>query len=180
EDMLAYLASYYTQHIGIFGSILTWGVRILGGVLLLSATNTAIGALMGTLYVMSRDAELPGILQKLNGFGAPWIAGIIATVVPVVVLMFATDVQTLAHLYAIGIVGAVAISCTVSALHPRLRRWYRKGPMLAIGFLLIAIWVTLAWTKLAALIFVSVVLVIGLTLRQITRYAAGRRPKLSL
>jgi amino acid transporter len=173
-DMLAFLAGHY---VGAWGE---WPVRILGGILLLSATNTAIGALMGTVYVMSRDAELPAVLQKLNGFGAPWIAGVVATAVPVLVLMFATDVQTLAHLYAIGIVGAVAISCTVSALHPRLRRWYRKGPMLAIGALLVAIWITLAWTKVPALIFVTIVLVVGLGLRQLTQLAAKRRPKPSL
>jgi hypothetical protein len=135
---------------------------------------------MGTLYVMSRDAELPGVLQKLNGFGAPWIAGVVSTAVPVLVLMFATDVQTLSHLYAIGIVGAVAISCTVSALHPRLRRLYRKLPMMLVGLLLVAIWFTLAATKLPALLFVTIVLVVGLSLRQLTRLHAQRRPKPSL
>jgi nucleotide-binding universal stress UspA family protein len=174
EDMLAFMAGHY---VGAWGE---WPVRILGGVLLLSATNTAIGALIGTVYVMSRDNELPPVLQKLNDFGAPWVAAIIATAVPAVVLLFASDLETLAHLYAIGIVGAVAISCTVSSLHPRLRRWWRKGSMLAVGLLLIAIWITLALTKLHALIFVAVVMVIGLTLRQITRYAAQRRPKPSL
>ena len=174
EDMLAYLAGHY---IGPWGE---WPVRILGGVLLLSATNTAIGALIGTLYVMSRDRELPGPLQKLNGFGTPWIAGLIAALVPAVVLLFASDLETLAHLYAIGIVGAVAISCTVSALHPRLRRWYRKGSMLAIGLLLIAIWLTLAFTKLHALAFVSVVMAVGLLARWLTQHAARRRAKPSL
>jgi amino acid transporter len=174
EDMLAYLAGHY---VGAWGE---WPVRILGGLLLLSATNTALGALMGTVYVMSRDAELPPVLQKLNAFGAPWVAAIVATAVPVLVLLFATDLETLAHLYAIGIVGAVAISCSVSALHPRLRRWYRKAPMMGIGVLLLAIWVTLAYTKLHALIFVSIVLAIGLSLRQLTKVAAKRRPKPSL
>jgi amino acid transporter/nucleotide-binding universal stress UspA family protein len=174
EDMLAFMAGHY---LGPWGE---WPVRILGGLLLLSATNTAIGALMGTVYVMSRDAELPGVFQKLNDFGAPWVAAILATAVPTIVLLFATDLETLAHLYAIGIVGAVAISCTVSAVHPRLRRWWRKITMLSIGVLLIAIWITLALTKLHALIFVCIVLFVGLSLRQITRLAAQRRPKLSL
>jgi amino acid transporter len=174
EDMLAFLAGHY---IGPWGE---WPVRILGGLLLLSATNTAIGALMGTVYVMSRDAELPGVFQKLNDFGSPWVAAALATTVPAVVLLFASDLETLAHLYAIGIVGAVAISCTVSALHPRLRRWWRKSAMLAIGLLLIAIWVTLALTKLHALVFVCTVLAVGLLLRQLTQLAAKRRPRPSL
>jgi nucleotide-binding universal stress UspA family protein len=40
--------------------------------------------------------------------------------------------------------------------------------------------VTLAYTKLHALIFVSIVLIVGLSLRQVTKIAAKRRPKPSL
>jgi amino acid transporter/nucleotide-binding universal stress UspA family protein len=173
-DMLAYMAGYY---VGGWGE---WPVRILGGLLLLSATNTAIGALMGTLYVMSRDRELPALLQKLNGFGSPWVAAVIATLVPATVLVFANEVEKLADLYAIGIVGAVAISTSVCAFHPRLRRWYRKGPMMAIGVLLAAIWVTLALTKPHAVVFVTIVMAVGLLLRAATHYHQTRRPKPSL
>jgi nucleotide-binding universal stress UspA family protein len=42
------------------------------------------------------------------------------------------------------------------------------------------VWVTLAFTKVHALIFVVTVMAVGLTLRQLTRYAAARRPKPSL
>jgi len=174
EDMLAYLAG---QYVGVWGE---WTVRIVGGILLLSAANTAIGALMGTLYVMSRDGELPRALQRLNGFGAPWIAGIIAASAPAIVLFFVHDFEKLAHLYAIGIVGAVAINCTLTVFHPRLYRWYRKVPMAMVGMLLICIWVTLAYTKLHALIFVTVILAVGLIARQITRYAQKRRVQPSL
>ncbi len=174
EDMLAYLARAY---IGVWGE---WPVRIVGGVLLLSATNTAIGALMSTVYVMSRDNELPGVLQKLNAFGSPWIGCVIATLVPASVLLFFHDLETLAHLYAIGIVGAVAINCLLTAFHPRLRHWYRKWPMLGIGVLLVGVWITLALTKVHALIFVSIVMVVGLICRQATQYYAKKRPKPSL
>jgi nucleotide-binding universal stress UspA family protein len=155
-------------------------VRILGGLLLLSATNTAVNGLMSVTYVMSRDNELPPFFQKLNSFGAPWIGAIVAAGVPTLVLLFYHDVETLAHLYAIGIVGAVAINCTVTVSHPRLRHWYRKVPMAALGALLIAIWFTLAYTKLHALAFVCIVLAVGLILRQVTRIMAQRRPKPSL
>jgi K+-sensing histidine kinase KdpD len=57
---------------------------------------------------------------------------------------------------------------------------WRKTSMLALGVLLVAIWITLAFTKLHALIFVCVVLIIGLSLRQVTRLTAKRRPKPSL
>jgi amino acid transporter len=174
EDMLAFLAGRY---VGAWGE---WPVRIVGGVLLLSATNTAIGALMSTMYVMSRDAELPRVLQKLNGFGAPWVGAVIATAVPAGVLLVFHDLEKLAHLYAIGIVGAVAINCLLTTFHPRLRKLWRKTGMILLGVLLVGIWVTLAATKLHALIFVSIVMIVGLSARQLTKLAAARRPRPSL
>jgi amino acid transporter/nucleotide-binding universal stress UspA family protein len=174
EDMLAFLAQAY---VGRWGE---WLVRIIGGFLLLSATNTAINGLMSITYVMSRDGEMPPIFQRLNPFGAPWVAAIMAAGVPALVLLFAHDLHTLASLYAIGVVGAVAIDCSLATIHPRLRKMWRKVCMGAMALLLTAIWFTLATTKIPALIFVSIVLAVGLILRQITRYAAVRRPKPSL
>jgi amino acid transporter len=174
EDMLAFMAGSY---IGAWGE---WSVRILGGLLLLSATNTAINGLMSITYVMSRDGELPAFLQKLNGFGAPWVGAIVAASVPAVVLLFFHDLETLASLYAIGVVGAVALDCTLAALHPRLRKSWRKAAIFVLGMFLVAVWVTLAFTKIPALIFVTVVMVVGLGLRQLTLYTKARRPKPSL
>ena len=173
-DMLAFIARH---NVGVWGE---WAVRIVGGLLLLSASNTAVNGLMSIVYVMSRDAEMPAIFQKLNGFGAPWIAAILAAGAPAVVLLFAHDLQTLASLYAIGVVGAVAINCTLCSFHPRLRKLWRKAAMLTLGVLLIAIWITLAMTKVQALIFVCVVMIFGLSLRAATRAHAKRRPKPSL
>jgi amino acid transporter/nucleotide-binding universal stress UspA family protein len=173
-DMMAYQAGFY---VGKWGEFLVRGV---GGLLLLSAANTAVNGLMSITYVMSRDGELPGVFQKLNGFGAPWIGAVIATVAPVLVLFFAHDINTLASLYAIGVVGAVAINCALCAFHPRLRKMWRKTLMGWLAVILIAIWITLAFTKLHAVVFVCVVLLIGLSLRAITRYAQKRRPKPSL
>jgi amino acid transporter/nucleotide-binding universal stress UspA family protein len=186
EDMLAYLAAFYVGHWG------EWLVRIVGGLLLLSAANTAVNGLMSVVYVMSRDNELPSVFQKLNGFGAPWVAAILAASVPAVVLLFAHDLHTLASLYAIGVVGAVAIDTTLCTFHPRLRPWTpfaeqrsrfrisRRIPMGAMALLLIVIWVTLATTKMPALIFVSIVLAVGLILRRATRFHQERYPKPSL
>src|SRR5688572_9337233 len=147
EDMLAYLARAYVPTIAGFhwGE---WAVRIVGGLLLLSATNTAVNGLMSITYVMSRDGELPPWLQKLNGFGAPWLAAVAAAGVPALVLLFAHDLHTLASLYAMGVVGAVAIDTSLCTIHPRLRKLSRKIPMAALALLLIAIWVTLALTKM--------------------------------
>jgi amino acid transporter/nucleotide-binding universal stress UspA family protein len=174
EDMLAYMGRAY---IGAWGE---WTVRIIGGLLLLSATNTAINGLMSILYVMSRDSELPRFLQKLNGFGAPWIGAVVAAAVPAIVLFFMHDLERLASLYAVGVVGAVALDCILAALHPRMRKLWRKIAIGLLGLFLVAVWVTLAFTKWHALVFVTIVMVVGLGLRALTRWAAARRPKPSL
>ena len=137
--MLAFMAQHY---VGAWGE---WPVRIIGGLLLLSATNTAVNGLMSIMYVMSRDGEMPAIFQKLNSFGSPWIGAVVAAGVPAIVLLFAHDLETLASLYAIGVVGAVAINCTLCAFHPRLRKLWRKVPMFLLGMLLVGIWITLAY-----------------------------------
>ncbi len=173
-DMLAFMAGHY---VGNWGE---WPVRIIGGTLLLSATNTAVNGLMSIIYVMSRDGEMPAIFQRLNGWGAPWVGAVVAAAVPALVLVVAHDLETLASLYAMGVVGAVAINCSLCTFHPRLRKIYRKFGMAILAVVLIAIWITLAFTKMHATIFVSIVLVSGLLLRQITKYAAKRKPKQSL
>ncbi len=174
EDMMAFMASYY---IGPWGE---WPVRIIAGTLLLSATNTAVNGLMSIIYVMSRDGEMPSIFQKLNGFGAPWVAAALAATVPAVVLIFAHDLQTLAALYAIGVVGAVALNTIIATSHPRLRHWWRKAGMGLLAAILLCILVTLAFTKIPALIFVLVVSGVGFTLRAITKAAAKRRQRPTL
>ncbi|HZZ44293.1 MAG TPA: APC family permease [Tepidisphaeraceae bacterium] len=175
-DMMAYIAEGANNSRPWLG----WPVRIIGGLLLLSACNTAVNGLMSIMYVMSRDSEMPALFQKLNGFGAPWVGAVVAAGTPALVLIFAHDLETLASLYAIGVVGAVAINCCLCTFHPRLRKLWRKIPMAILGTLLIAIWITLAFTKWHALVFVCIVLAIGLTLRQITKTFAKRHPKPSL
>ena len=174
NDMLAFLSGHY------IGAWAEWGVRILGGILLLSAANTAITDMISVQYLMARDGELPAFLQSLNRFGVPWLPALIAAAVPGLVLIFSHDLESLAALYAIGVIGAVAINVSLCALHPRLRRHYRKIPMVLLGILLLAIWVTLAFTKLHALAFVTLVILVGLTARAITRALAVRQAKPTL
>ena len=167
DDMLAFLSGY---HIGAWAELC---VRVLGGVLLLSAANTAIGGMIAVLYLLSRDNELPRPMQSLNRFGVPWLPAMLALGIPSLVLVFSHDIESLAALYAIGVIGAVAINVTLCAMHPRLRKYYRKVPMILLGVLLLAIWITLALTKLHALIFVIAVMIVGLTLRVLTKKFAG-------
>jgi amino acid transporter len=175
EDMAAFLTRFYV------GPVAEVAVRILGGILLLSAANTAITDMISIQYLMARDNELPTPLVRLNRFGVPWMAALLAASVPVLVLLFSHNLDQLAALYAIGVIGAVAINVSLCAIHPRLRKVYRKIPMVLLGIILMIIWVTVAYVKHEALIFVSIVMAIGLSARQINKWAVNRKgPRISL
>ncbi|MGA2864065.1 MAG: amino acid permease [Verrucomicrobiota bacterium] len=163
NDMLRYMGEvFYGPKFGLV-------VGGLFGLLLISAVNTAITGMVALLYVMAHDGELPEPFLQLNRFGVPWVALIVATILPVLVLNVSESVKSLSSLYAIGVVGAIAInlgSCAFArqiALKPH-ERLTMKGTFV----LLAAIWVTIAWSKQEALLFVSSVLVVGLTLRELT------------
>lgn len=179
-DMLAFLAGHFVPALGHV-NLGEWLVRIVGGLLLLSATNTALTDMISVQYLMARDGELPVFMQKLNRFGVPWVPAVVAASVPILVLLVSHDLEALAALYAIGVIGAVAINVTLCATHPRLRRMHRKVPMMLLGIVLLAIWVSLAFTKLHALLFVITVMVVGLTARALTKWLAERKgPRVSL
>jgi amino acid transporter len=168
-DMAAYLSGHY---VGIWGEL---AVRIIGGILLLSAGNTAIAGMISIQYLMARDGELPAPLVQLNRFGVPWMPALIAAGVPILVLLISHNLDQLAALYAIGVIGAIAINISLCAFHPRLRKLRRKIPMMLLGVFLLAIWVTLAYVKRDALIFVTVVMIVGLSARQINKKLANRK-----
>jgi amino acid transporter len=175
EDMAAFLTGRY---VGAWGE---WAVRIVGGVLLLSAGNTAITGMTSIQYLMARDGELPPAMVQLNRFGVPWLPAVLAAAAPIVVLLIVHNLDQLAALYAIGVIGAVAINISLCVFHPRLRRLRRKLPMALLGAILLAIWITLAYVKREALLFVSIVMVVGLLARQINKWMGARKgPKLSL
>jgi amino acid transporter len=175
EDMAAFLTGSY---VGPWGEM---AVRIVGGLLLLSAGNTAIAGMTSIQYLMARDGELPSSMVRVNRFGVPAIPAIIAAAVPIIVLAISHNLDQLAALYAIGVIGAVAINISLCVFHPRLRRLKRKIPMAILGLILLVIWVTLAYVKRDALIFVTIVMAIGLTARQLNKLLANRKgPRPSL
>jgi amino acid transporter len=175
EDMAAYLTGSY---VGAWGEL---AVRIVGGMLLLSAGNTAIAGMTSIQYLMARDGELPTSMVRVNRFGVPAIPAIIAAAVPILVLAVSHNLDQLAALYAIGVIGAVAINISLCVFHPRLRRLKRKIPMAILGVILLTIWVTLAYVKRDALIFVTIVMAVGLTARQLNKMMANRKgPRPSL
>ena len=163
NDMLRYMGEVFIgPH---FANLVGW----VFGVLLISAVNTAITGIVALLYVMARDGELPDTFLQLNRFGVPWVPLITATVLPVVVLNIDDKVEGLAALYAIGVVGAIAINLGSCAFARTITlKNFQRITMKGTFFVLVAVWITIALSKLYALLFVAIVLGLGLALRELT------------
>ncbi len=163
NDMLRYMGEVF---IGPrFASLVGW----VFGLLLISAVNTAITGMVALFYVMARDGELPDTFLQLNRFGVPWVALVTATILPMLVLNIDDKLEGLAALYAIGVVGAIAINLGSCAFAKSIG--LRKGERITMRCtfaVLAAVWITIALTKFAALLFVSVVVGCGLALRELT------------
>lgn len=175
-DMLRFLGETYgTMAFGpLFGNILGWVVGIVFFLLLLSAANTAIVAMIGLLYMMANDGEMPISLKKLNSHGVPWIPLLVALVLPVIVLICSPGLEALAGLYAIGVVGAVTVNLGSCAFNKKLPvLWWERGLFMGTFAILFCVEITLAKTKPDALFFVLCVMGVGLGLRAYTMKRSG-------
>ena len=176
EDMLRFMGEQFAAaSFGVWiGQAFGWIVGIVFLLLLLSAANTAIVAMIGLLYLTARDGEMPPHFKRLNRHGVPLYPLLIAVGLPVIVLMTATNFQSLAGLYAIGVVGAITVnlgSCTFNRAIGFT--WYDRV-LFGITFtILFFVELTLARTKPDALFFVVCVLGIGLALRAWTQKRSG-------
>lgn len=160
EDMLRALGNYY---IGPWYGQL---ISLVFGFLLLSAVNTSIADLVSVQFLLGKDRELPEIFTKLNRFGMPALALIVATVIPALVLVFEHDVVGLAALYAIGVVGAITLNVLSCGTNFKLEMSVKeRGLLLASGAILFFIELTIAYQKHSALLFALSVMGIGLSLR---------------
>ena len=176
EDMLRFIAEQFaTASVSpAFGNFFGWVVGIVFFLLLLSAANTAIVAIIGLLYMMSRDGEMPHQFRQLNSHGVPIYPLLISVGLPTVVLLFVASFTSLAGLYAIGVVGAITVnvgSCTFNRSVGFT--WYDRV-LFGVTFIVLAfVELTLAHTKLDALQFVVAVLIGGLALRAYTLKRQG-------
>ena len=176
EDMLRFIGEYFGSiSFGpAFGEMFGWIVGIVFFLLLLSAANTAIVAMIGLLYMMTRDQEMPRQFMGLNRHGVPQIPLFIAVGLPVIVIITTRNFTALAGLYAIGVVGAITVnlgSCCFNRTLP-IRMYHRIlfGITFAILFL---VEITLAHTKPDALFFVICVIGVGLAVRAWTLKKRG-------
>ena len=170
DDMLRLLAEYYIGH--VFAAIASFVFALL----LLSAVNTAVTDLVSIQFMMSRDGELPPLFGGLNRWGMPVAPLVLGTVVPTITVLCVPDVGHLADLYAIGVVGAVAVnlgSCSTNvgiALRP-----YERVAMFCLAVLMVAIWITIAIQKPWALAFAMSIMAFGLAGRWVARNRAAVR-----
>ena len=188
-DMLRYLAGLFVDQPLNQISWLSWlGGRqvfssivglVLGG-LLLSATNTAIVALVSVLYLMAKDKELPDHFAMLNRFGVPWILMLVAIIAPILVIDIQSTqdaVHGLAALYAIGVVGAIAVNLGSCAFNFRLPMRRHERVIMAVTFVVVAaIEITIAITKVKALIFATCVIGLGFLARAMHKGFAIKLP----
>jgi len=171
EDMIRFLGEHYV------GQWFGWVVAISIGTLLISAGNTALNDLISIQFLMSVDKELPTPLRKLNRHGVPVLPLFLTTLAPILVLLVVRDFETLSHLYAIGVVGAMVINLgststdkTVS-LKPLVR-----GFMMVSATVLFLIELSIAVKKTEATIFAVIILAIGLGARHLAQRRAAAAP----
>lgn len=178
EDMLSVLATWYGSDVfGAFGGkILGLATGVVVGLLLLSAVNTAIAALVGLLFMVARDGEMPRPFTKLNSHGVPRWPLAIAVVLPIVVVIFSQDLSSLMGLYAIGVVGAITVNLGSCTFNKALGlNWHERLVMGITFVILFAIEITIAKHKPDALFFAVCIMGGGLALRAYAQRRAGLR-----
>jgi amino acid transporter/nucleotide-binding universal stress UspA family protein len=168
DYMLRYMGQIFvgSSFGAISGHIFGIVVSVVFGLLLLSAVNTAIVDLIAIQFLMSRDRELPKIFQRLNKWGVPNAATLLATIVPMLLVVLVKDMAGLADLYAVGVVGAIATNLGATATDRKLsiKSWERTL-MFATFLVMASIELSLLIDKPNARYFAITILVIGLILR---------------
>jgi amino acid transporter/nucleotide-binding universal stress UspA family protein len=176
EDMLRFIGEQFGSATfgASFGIIFGWVVGVVFLLLLLSAANTAIVAMVGLLYMTARDGEMPRQFKVLNKHGVPLYPLAIAVGLPCVVLLAATSFESLAGLYAIGVVGAITVNLGSCMLNRSIGfTWYDRVLFGLTFAILLLVELTLAHTKPDALFFVMCILGVGLVLRAYTQKRQG-------
>jgi nucleotide-binding universal stress UspA family protein len=166
--MLRYMGETFVG--GVLGSGLghAFGliVSVVFALLLLSAVNTAIVDLITIQFLMARDRELPKIFQRLNNWGVPSAGMLLATIVPMALVILVKDMAGLADLYAVGVVGAIATNLGATSTDWKLtiKPWERTL-MFGTFIVMAAIEVSLLVDKPNARYFAVTILAVGLILR---------------
>lgn len=159
------------------GQMIALVTAVIFALLLLSAANTAIMAMVSVIYAMAQDHELPRPLARLNYSGVPWLGLVIACLVPAVLVVIMSDVALLADLYAVGVCGAITISLLGCVVNRELAiRGWERGLMAFVGVTMFLIEATIIVTKGHATFFAAIVLATVLGTRQVLLWTRPRIP----
>jgi amino acid transporter/nucleotide-binding universal stress UspA family protein len=168
DYMLRYMGQVFvggTLHPAL-GHAFGFIVSIVFAMLLLSAVNTAIVDLIMIQFLMSRDREVPKIFQRLNKWGVPSAGMLLATVVPMVLVLLVKDMAGLADLYAVGVVGAIATNLGATSTDRKLSiKPLQRTLMFGTFLVMAAIEISLLIDKPNARYFAVTILAVGLILR---------------
>lgn len=171
EDMIRFLGEHYV------GPWFGWVVALSIGTLLISAGNTALNDLISIQFLMAVDEELPAPLRKLNRHGVPILPLALTTLAPIIVLLVVRDFETLSHLYAIGLVGAMVINLGSTSTDKTVSlKPFVRGFMMVSATILFFIELSIAVKKTEATIFALIILTIGLVARSLAKKRAAVLP----
>ncbi len=172
EGVRDYMLRYMGQIFGgdalgpTFGHAFGLIVSVVFGLLLLSAANTAIVDLIAIQFLMSRDREIPNIFQRLNKWGVPSAGMLLATLVPMLLVIVVKDMSGLADLYAVGVVGAIATNLGATSTDRKLAiKTWERTLMFGTFLVMAAIEISLLIDKPNARYFAVTILAVGLILR---------------
>ena len=126
--------------------------------------------------MLARDGEMPRSFTRLNLHGVPRWPLVLATVLPALTVLLAPNLSTLMGLYAIGVIGAIAVNLGSCTFNPKLDlKLYERLIMGFTFFVLFAVELTVAKVKDGALFFAVCVLGLGFALRAYAQRRAGLR-----
>jgi amino acid transporter/nucleotide-binding universal stress UspA family protein len=168
DYMLRYMGQIFVGSAlgSVLGNAFGFIVSIVFGLLLLSAVNTAIVDLIAIQFLMSRDREVPKIFQRLNKWGVPATGMLLATVVPMLLVIIVKDMSGLADLYAVGVVGAIATNLGATSTDRKLSiKTWERALMFGTFLVMAAIELSLLIDKPNARYFAVTILAVGLILR---------------
>jgi amino acid transporter/nucleotide-binding universal stress UspA family protein len=164
DYMLRYMGQVFVG--GSLGHLFGLVISVVFGLLLFSAVNTAIVDLITIQFLMSRDREIPKIFQRLNRWGVPGFAMVLATIVPMLLVLLVKDMAGLADLYAVGVVGAIATNLGATATDRKLQiKTWERLLMFSTFLVMAAIEMSLLIDKPNARYFAVTILAVGLILR---------------
>src|SRR5881396_478551 len=174
DYMLRYMGQIFVG--GTLGHAFGLVISIVFGLLLLSAVNTAIVDLITIQFLMSRDREIPKVFQQLNRWGVPGFAMVLATVVPMLLVLLVKDMAGLADLYAVGVVGAIATNLGASSTDRKLSiKAWERALMFGTFVVMAAIEMSLLIDKPNARYFAVTILAVGLILRGLVQERRAKK-----